>query len=153
MSVYRLMSRGTALQGYICTKRRHWSACASCSLIRVFAMHSVGRHGSKASLGGYQWLWSACAKTKIITKPHPFSIMALFMAVKVKKSFRWRKCDHFVIFARNRDCGYSLEPPHSGGSNGYPQSMFYNRNKRNNVYPCKPHFFYIKVGFEGIKIT
>ena len=30
----------------------------------------------------------------------------------------------FLIFAQNIDCGYSLEPPRRGGSNGYPKSMF-----------------------------
>ena len=30
----------------------------------------------------------------------------------------------FLISAQNIDCGYSLEPPHRGGSNEYPQSMF-----------------------------
>ena len=29
--------------------------------------------------------------------------------------------------------------------------MFLSRNKKNNVYPCKPQF-YIKVGFKGVKI-
>ena len=24
--------------------------------------------------------------------------------------------------------------------------------KKNNVYPCKPQFYYIKVGFKGVKI-
>ena len=38
------------------------------------------------------------------------------------------------------------------GSNEYPQSMFLSRNKKNNVYPCKPQFYYIKVGFKGVKI-
>ena len=33
-----------------------------------------------------------------------------------------------------------------------PQSMFLSRNKKNNVYPCKPQFYYIKVGFKGVKI-
>ena len=41
------------------------------------------------------------------------------------KIFRWKKCDLFVILARNRDCGYSLDPSRPGGSKGYPQSMFY----------------------------
>ena len=50
------------------------------------------------------------------------------------------------------DCGCSLEPPCRGGSNEYPQSMFLSRNKENNVYPCKPHFYYIKVGFKGVKL-
>ena len=34
-------------------------------------------------------------------------------------------------------------------SNEYPQSMFLSRNKKKNVYPCKPQFYYIKVGFNG----
>ena len=34
----------------------------------------------------------------------------------------------------------------------YPQSMFLSRNKKNNVYPCKPQFYYIKVGFKGSKL-
>ena len=29
---------------------------------------------------------------------------------------------------------------------------FLSRNKKNNVYPCKPLFYYIKVGFKGVKI-
>ena len=53
---------------------------------------------------------------------------------------------------QNIDRGYSLEPPRRGGSNEYPQSMFLSRNKKNNVYPCKPQFYYIKVGFKGVKI-
>ena len=54
-------------------------------------------------------------------------------------------CDIFLIFAQNIDCGYSLEPPRWGGSNEYPQSLFSTRNKKNNVCPCKPQFYYIKV--------
>ena len=60
--------------------------------------------------------------------------------------------DIFNISAQNIDCGYSLELPRRGGSNEYPQSMFLSRNKKNNVYPCKPQFYYIKVGFKGVKI-
>ena len=31
----------------------------------------------------------------------------------------------FLISAQNIDCGYSLEPPRRGGSNEYPQFMFW----------------------------
>ena len=31
----------------------------------------------------------------------------------------------FLISAQTIDCGYSLEPPRRGGSNEYPQSMFW----------------------------
>ena len=30
--------------------------------------------------------------------------------------------------------------------------MLLSRNKKNKVYPCKPQFYYIKVGFKGVKI-
>ena len=61
-----------------------------------------------------------------------------------------KNSDIFHISAQNIDCGYSLEPPRRGGSNEYPQSMLLSRNKKNNIYPCKPQF-YIKVGFKGVK--
>ena len=69
-----------------------------------------------------------------------------------KGNFPIKKSDIFHISAQNIDCGYSLEPPQRGGSNEYPQSMFLSRNKKNNVYPCKPQFSYLKVGFKGVKI-
>ena len=56
------------------------------------------------------------------------------------------------ISAQNIDCGYSLELPQRGGCNKYPQSMFLRRNKKNNVYSCKPQFYSIKVGFKGVSI-
>ena len=59
----------------------------------------------------------------------------------------------FHISAQNIDCGYSLEPPRRGGSNEYLQFMFLSRNKKNNVYPFKPQFYYINVEFKGVKIT
>ena len=60
--------------------------------------------------------------------------------------------DIFHISAKNIDCGYSLELPRRGSFNEYPQSIFLSRNNKNNVYPCKPQFYYIKVGFKGVKI-
>ena len=63
-----------------------------------------------------------------------------------------KNSDIFHTSAQNIDCGYSLEPPRRGGSNEYPQSMFLSRNKKNNAYPCKLQFYYIKVGFKGVKI-
>ena len=45
-----------------------------------------------------------------------------------------------------------LEPPRRGGSNEYPQSMFWSK-KEKQVYHCIPQFCYIKVGFKGVYIT
>ena len=68
------------------------------------------------------------------------------------ENFQIKNSDIFHIFAQNIDCGYSLEPPRRGGSNEYPQSMFLSRTKKNNVFPSKPQFYYIKVGFKGVRI-
>ena len=63
------------------------------------------------------------------------------------------KIDIFHISAKNIDSGYSLEPPRRGGSNEYPLSMFLAEKKKNNVYPCKPKFYCIKVGYKGVEIV
>ena len=55
-----------------------------------------------------------------------------------------KNSDIFHISSQNIDCGYSLEPPQRGGSNEYLQSMFLSRNEKNNVYPCKPQYYYIR---------
>ena len=77
----------------------------------------------------------------------------IFKTLQPKKGhFPIKNSDIFHISAQNIDCVYTLEPPSRGGSNEYPQSMFLRRNKKNNVYPCKPLFYYIKVGLKGVKI-
>ena len=65
------------------------------------------------------------------------------------ENFQMTNSGSFHISAQNIDCGYLLEPPRRGGSYKYPQSMFLNRNKKIIVYPCKPQFYCIKVGFKG----
>ena len=69
-----------------------------------------------------------------------------------KENFQTKNSDIFHISAQNIDCGYSLESPQQGGSNEHPQSMFFGKNKNNKVYPCKPQFYYIKVGLRGSKL-
>ena len=46
----------------------------------------------------------------------------------------------FLIFVQNIDCGYTLEPPQRGGSNEYPQSMFWSKNKKNMYTRVNPTF-------------
>ena len=65
------------------------------------------------------------------------------------KTLRCKNSGSFHISALNIDCGYTLEPPLRGGPNEYPQSMFLSKNKKINVYSCKPQFNCIKVGFKG----
>ena len=86
----------------------------------------------------------------IITKTRLYKHIENFTSKNWK--FSDKNSDIFHISAQNINCGYSLEPPRRGGSNKYPHSMFLSRNKKNNVYHCKPQFYYIKVGFKGVNI-
>ena len=80
----------------------------------------------------------------------PIQIYWIFLPTKIE-NFQIKKIWYFFS-AQNIDCVHSLEPHQRGGSNEYPQSMFFSRNKKNIVYPCKPQFYFIKVGFKGVKI-
>ena len=77
-------------------------------------------------------------------RKHAYSSM---YKISPPENFQIKISNIFLISAQNIDYGYSLEPPRRGGSNEYPQSMFLRRKKKNKVYPCKPQFYYIKVGF------
>ena len=88
--------------------------------------------------------------SRFITKTSLFKYTENFTTTKW--NFSDKNSVIFHISAQNMDCGYSLEAPRRGGFNEYPKSMFLNRNKKNNVYPCKPQFYYIKVGFKGVNI-
>ena len=65
----------------------------------------------------------------------------IFLALKIK-NFKLKNFDIFLIFAQNIDCGYTLEPPGRGGSNEYPQSMFWSKNKKNRHTPAYPSFLH-----------
>ena len=54
----------------------------------------------------------------------PIQIYCKFYHQK-NENFQIKNSDIFHIAAQNIDCGYSLEPPRRGGSNKYPQSMFW----------------------------
>ena len=79
-----------------------------------------------------------------ITKTRIFKYIENFISKNWKFSDK-KNSDIFHISAQNIDCGYSLEPPRRGGSNEYPQSMVWAEIR-------KPQFYYIKVGFKGVKI-
>ena len=56
----------------------------------------------------------------------------------------------FNIFAQNIDCGCTLELPHRDGSNEYPQSMFWIKNKNNRYTPVNPRFVIYNRVYRGI---
>ena len=91
---------------------------------------------------------SSIAPAKLITHkkqepPHyenlPMQYTEIFKIVE-NENFQWKNFDIFLIFAQNIDCGYTLEPPRRGGSNEYPQSMFWSKNKKNRYTPANPSF-------------
>ena len=89
-------------------------------------------------------------KCLYITKTRLFKYIENFTAKNWK--FSDKNSDIVLFSAQNIDCEYSWEPLRWGGSNEYPQSVFLIRHKKNNIYPCKPQFYYIKVVFKGVKI-
>ena len=58
----------------------------------------------------------------ITLRKHAYSYILKILPPKNENFLK--NSDIFHISAQNIDCGYSLEPPRRGGSNGYPQSMF-----------------------------
>ena len=69
------------------------------------------------------------------------------LVVKIK-IFTGKKKDIFLVFAQDIDCGYTLEPPRRGGSNEYPQSMFWSKNKKIGIPMHTPVLLY-KGGVQG----
>ena len=85
-----------------------------------------------------------------ITKTRLFKYYVNFTTKKMKVFIK--NLIFFIFLLTNIHCRYLLELPHRGSSNKYQQSIFFGRNKKNNVYPCKPQFYYIKVEFKGSKL-
>ena len=96
--------------------------------------------------------YSLHVSTVLSFREHAYSNILKIWSPK-NESFQMKNSSSFHISAQNIDCGYSLEPPvcgysleppRRGGSNEYPHPMFLSSNKKNNVYPCKSQFYYIK---------
>ena len=89
-------------------------------------------------LASLEAIWSESTITRTYLyyfdplKPHFYIVKLGFTGV----------CFIFLISAQNIDCGYSLEPPRRGGSNEYPQSMFWAEIRKNiRIFFLKIFFF------------
>ena len=69
----------------------------------------------------------------------PIQIYRKFHLQKLE-NFQIKKLIFFLIFAQKIDCGYSLEPPRRGGSNEYPQSIFWAKIRKIMYTPVNPSF-------------
>ena len=91
-----------------------------------------------------------CGETRKNTlRKHAYSNILKILPPK-NENFQINFFYIFHISAQNIICGYSLEPLRR--FQRVPTIYVLSRNKKNNVYPCKPQFSYIKVGFKGVKI-
>ena len=70
---------------------------------------------------------------------HTYSNILKILPAK-NENFQMKNSDIFHISAQNIDCGYSLEPPRWGGSNEYPQSMFWTEIRKIMYTPVNPSF-------------
>ena len=57
-----------------------------------------------------------------------------------KENFQSKNSDIFHIPLQNIDCVYSLQQPRRGGSNEYPQSMFFSKIRKIMYTPVNPSF-------------
>ena len=57
-----------------------------------------------------------------------------------RENVQIKNSDIFHISSQNIDCGYSLEPSQRGGSNEYPQSMFWAEIRKIMYTPVNPSF-------------
>ena len=83
----------------------------------------------------------------VITKTCPYYIQYFFFRSKID-NFQLKKINIFLVFAQNIDCGYALEPPRRGGSNEYPQSMFWSKIRKIGLPLHTPVLLY-KSGVQG----
>ena len=79
-----------------------------------------------------------CSLNLCITKTHLFKYIENFTTKNWK--FADKNSDIFHTSAQNIDCGYSLEPPRRGGSNGNPQSMLWAEIRKIMYTPVNPSF-------------
>ena len=93
---------------------------------------------------GISWLFP-------ITKTRLFKYIETFTSKKPWKLLN-KKLRNFSYFCSKHRLWVLVRTARRGSSDKYSQSMFLSKIKKNNVYPCKPQFYYTKVGFKGIKI-
>ena len=100
-------------------------------------------------------VWHFIAKTFHYHPSIAFRKHAYSNILEISPPKNWKFSDknscNIIFLLKNIDCGYPLELPQWGSSNEFTQSMFLSRNKKNNVYPCKPQFYY-KWGLRGSKL-
>ena len=125
-----------------------WILTLSLFVYNLFFLHD----NCPGSIFTEFYLLSICAVLQNLSKQSetmirhyditPMQYTAIFNGCK-NCNFMMKNYIIFLIFAKNIDRGYTLEPSQCGCSNEYTQSVLKSKNEKNNVYPCKPQFYYI----------
>ena len=68
------------------------------------------------------------------------------------ENFQIKKIWYFSYFCSKHRLWVLVKTASKRRFQRIPTINVLSRNKKNNVYPCKPQFYCIKVGFKGIKI-
>ena len=95
---------------------------------------------------------STCTRSSGLVYTCTITKIRLFENFTTKNwKFSDKNSNIFHFSAQNNDCGYSLEPPRRGGSNKYHNLCFWAEIRKRN-YTLVSQFYYIKLGFKGVKI-
>ena len=122
-----------------CAQWRRWSYCATDLNLRW--VHTS--EGTSLDVGALM-IWKSLRK-------NAYSNILKILPPK-KENFQIKTSDIFHIPTHNIDCGYSLELPRRGGSNEYPQSMFFSKIRKIMYTPVNPSFTIWKWGLRGSKL-
>ena len=86
-------------------------------------------------------IWHSFRKLKCLShyESKPIQVYCKFYNQKIE-NFQIKILISFLFLLKNIDFGYSLEPPRRGGSNEYPQSMFWAEIREIMYTPVNPTF-------------
>ena len=108
--------------------------------IAIFILYPTSTMTPISARGPKGWFGSKLDMVyDIITKTRLFKYIENFTTQKWKKK-QTKILIFFHTSAQNIDCGYSLEPPWRGGSNEYPQFMFWAEIRKIMDTPVNPSF-------------
>ena len=131
------------------------AAASSVSSLRGHTVSKCVDNFLQDCISAQRRLRSACVSLRSISVFHyentPIQIYRKFDIQKTE-NFQIKDSDIFSYFCSKHRLWVLVRTASRGGSKEYPQSMFLSTNKKYNVYPFKHQFYYIKVGFKGVKI-
>ena len=86
---------------------------------------------------GIRLVWLGYASRK-----HAYIILTPLNPTLYSKTGVYRGIHFFLFLLKIIDCGYSLKPPHRGGSYEYPQSIFWAEIWKISVFYLKSFSFW-----------